>query len=283
VRRIGLVVHPSRPIDKSLATLADWAAMHEIEVVQLMTGESKREVAPPGEVDACDVVVAMGGDGTVLTALRGAAPTGTPVMGIACGSLGALTAVRAPQLETALEGFRDGSWRRRDLPALEVAVDGAVVAWALNDLVLLRRTGQLVVHVKVEDELYARMAGDGVVVATALGSSAYSMAAGGPVLAAGTGAYVVTPLVVHGGSTPPLVVPADRRTTLEAHPGFSGFDIEIDGHEMELTGATFTVTLVDGKATLVALSEPGVGLETLRRRGLVTDSPRVLARDARES
>jgi NAD+ kinase len=283
VHRIGLVVHPSRDIGIPLAALEEWTERRGIEIVQLPTGDPERIVAPFGEVSACDLVVAIGGDGTVLTALRGAASSSTPVLGVACGSLGALSAVTVTELEAALDSFEAGAWSPRDVPALEVAVDSEEVAWAINDFSLVRRAGQLVVDVSVDGELYARLAGDGVVVATPLGSAAYSMAAGGPVLVNGAGAFVVTPLVMHGGSAPPLVVREGLEVTLDAHPGYSGFAIEIDGHEHEIEGTTFTLTLADGKATLVAIGDPGLGLTALRRRGQITDSPRVIARDQRGS
>jgi NAD+ kinase len=281
VRRIGLVVHPSREIGKPLATLNQWAKERGVEVVQLRAPNSERVVAPFGEVNACDVVVAIGGDGTVLTALRAAAEKDTPVLGVACGSLGALSAVTAPELEQALDLFEQGRWSPRKLPALDISVDETPVAWALNDLVLVRRTGQLVLDITIGTELYARTAGDGVIAATALGSSAYSMAASGPILTAGTQALVVTPLLMHGGSAPPIVVRKDTAVTLDAKPGYGGFDIEIDGHRAEIEGTRFTVRLAEEKATLVALAEPGLGITALRRRGLITDSPRVLARDQR--
>ncbi len=281
MHRIGLVVHPTRPIDQPLATLEEWTERRGIEIVQLRTGDPVRIVAPFGEVDACDLVVAIGGDGTVLIALRGAASTATPVLGVACGSLGALSAVTTNELDDALDRFEAGSWSRRDVPALEAAVDGQQVAWAINDFTLVRRSGQLIVEVSVDGELYARLAGDGVIVATPLGSAAYSMAAGGPLLVNGSGAFVITPLVTHGGSIPPLVVNSGLEATLDAHPGFSGFTIEIDGHEYDIEGTTFTLTLVEAKATLVSIGEPGLGLTALRRRGLITDSPRVVARAQR--
>lgn len=283
MQRIGLVVHPTREIGRPLATVTEWAGRGAIEVVQLRVGDGrqKRVVAPFGEVQACDLVVAIGGDGTVLTALRAAAPNSTPVLGVACGSLGALTSVMASELTEALNRFEAGSWTPRNLPALEASVDGETVAWAVNDFALVRRAGQLVVDVSVGDELYARLAGDGVIAATALGSSAYSMAAGGPVLVPETSAFVVTPLVPHGGCAPPLVVRRGLAVTLDAHPGYSGFDVEIDGHVGRVEGTRFVLELVESMATLVAVGEPDLGLAALRRRGLITDSPRVLARDDR--
>jgi NAD+ kinase len=279
--RIGLVVHPTRELGRALASLREWADKRGIDVVQIEARDSKREVAPPGAVGACDLIVALGGDGTVLTALRSAMETTAPVLGVACGSLGALSAVKAPDLVDALDQFEAGSWSRRSLHALKATVDGNKVAWAINDFVLVRREGQLVVEVTVGDELYARMAGDGVVIATALGSSAYSMAAGGPVFVSGTHAFVVTPLLMHGGSAPPLVVRADTEVVLQAHPGYDGFDIEVDGHIQSIEGTRFELKLVETAVTLVSVGDPGLGLTALRHRGLVTDSPRVLARDER--
>jgi NAD+ kinase len=108
------------------------------------------------------------------------------------------------------------------------------------------------------------------------------MAAGGPVLAVDADAFVCTPLAMHGGSAPPLIVPAGAQVHVTVRPGFTGFQTEIDGHVRELGGERFTLTMHPGKVTLVKFDAAGSGLEALRRRGLITDSPRVLARDARE-
>jgi NAD+ kinase len=239
-------------------------------------------VAPPGELSACDLLAAIGGDGTVLTALHAAAKTHTPVLGVACGSLGALTTVSPAELREGLDRYAAGDWLPRRLPAIAVGTAEGRVACAINDLVVVRRSAsQLVVGVSVGDDLYARLAGDGVVVATPVGSSAYSMAAGGPLIAESTNAFVCAPLAMHGGCAPPLVVPADRHVVLDVDPGHGGFDLEIDGRRMESTARRFTVGIEDGYATLVGFGEPDSGLPSLRRRGLITDSPRVLAREGR--
>jgi NAD+ kinase len=144
-----------------------------------------------------------------------------------------------------------------------------------------RGAGQVVVDVYVDDELYVRLAGDGLIVATPIGSSAYSMAAGGPVLASGTPAVVCTPVAMHGGSAPPLVVPAGAAVVVKVHPSFAGFDVEIDGHTYPLQDLDYRVFLHEEKVTLVSFGDLGMGLSGLRSRGLIADSPRVLARDQR--
>jgi NAD+ kinase len=280
--RIALVVHPSRVVDDALATLRRWAGERGVAVVQLTVEPDERSLAAPGTLQPGDLVVALGGDGTALSALRVAAAGDAPVLGVACGSLGALSAVTADDLAGALDRVWAGDWTPRSLPALAVDAGGGRAEWAANDFVVVRSgAGQLVVELSVDDELYARVAGDGLIVATPLGSSAYSMAAGGPVLAADTAAFVCTPLAMHGGSAPPLVVPAHAAATVVLKPGFAGFDVEIDGHDRDLDGLRFELRLHPAKLTLVGFASSGRGLAGLRKRQLVTDSPRILARDAR--
>jgi NAD+ kinase len=280
--RIALVVHPTRPIDEVLRTLERWSAERGVPVVQLDLRDGRREVAPAGTLQAGDLVVAIGGDGTVLAALRATAHTQSPVLGVACGSLGALSAVAADQFADALARVWAGDWTARSLPALAIDVPDGPDDWAINDLVAVRRgAGQLVAEVAVDGELYVRLAGDGLVVATPVGSSAYSMAAGGPVLAAGTRAFVCTPLAMHGGSAPPLVVPGDAVVTVDVQPGYAGFEFEIDGQRPALDALRVQISLHADKTTLVMFADGGRGLEGLRRRRLITDSPRVLARDDR--
>jgi NAD+ kinase len=277
--RLALVVHPTRPIVESLGTLERWAAAHGLPMVQLSASSpGERTVAPPGTLEAGDLVVALGGDGTVLAALRASAPEDAPVLGVACGSLGALAAVPADRLHDALERVASGLWTARRLPALAIEPADAPGDWAVNDFVVVRGgAGQVQVDVSVDDELYVRLAGDGLVVATPLGSSAYSMAAGGPVLVPGTRAVVCTPLAQHGGSAPPLVVPGTSSVRLQVHPSFAGFGLEIDGQASPLRALDYRLSLHPEKVTLVSFGEPGLGLSGLRERRLIIDSPRIEA------
>lgn len=281
MERVGVLVHPTRPVQDAVELLRRWTAERGLGLVQIPVGEQP-SVAPPGKVSACDLIAAVGGDGTILKALHAAARTGTPVLGVAYGSLGALTTVAQDELRTGLDRFVAGDWRARRLPALAVGTGNGQLASAINDLVLARGGGtQLVLDLCVDGELYARVAGDGIVVATALGSSAYSMAAGGALLAAGTTAFVCTPLAMHGGCAPPLVVADDREVTIEVHPGHGGFHLDIDGFRVDSEAQRFGVSSEHAYATLVALDESRTGLPGLRERGLISDSPRLIGRDHR--
>jgi NAD+ kinase len=107
------------------------------------------------------------------------------------------------------------------------------------------------------------------------------MAAGGSVLAPGSAAFLVTPLAPHGGCIPPLVVGAGSRVHVAVEPGFGGARVEVDGQPAGMAPAGFEIALRQDFATLVRLDGEEDYFTGLRRRRILMDSPRVLARDAR--
>jgi NAD+ kinase len=282
LKRLGLVVHPKREIDTALDIARAWAEANGAEVVQIRVSGQERVVADPGEVASCDIVLGVGGDGTTLHALHAAASVGRPVLGVACGSLGALTAVAADELDDALEAVATGRWRARRLPGLRITGDNGLERMAINDLVVVRRgPSQVIVEIHVDDQLYVRYAGDGIVVATPAGSSAYTLAAGGPILAERSDGLALTPLAPHGGCCPPLVVGADSAVKLVIEPGYAGARLEFDGQAEEAEPPELHADRVEEYATLVGLDDSEPLLAGLRRRRILIDSPRVLARDDR--
>src|SRR4051812_45362010 len=275
---IGLVVHPKRELDRALAIIHEWAESEGREVGQIIVDGIERRVADPIEASDCGLIVAVGGDGTTLAALHAGAPASRPVLGVACGSIGALTSVHADEIEHALAQLAAGEWVPRDLPALDV--NGA---WtAINDLAVIRDgDGQLITGILVDDKVYANVAGDGVIVATPIGSSAYTIAAGGPLLTPTCDNFAVTPLAAHGGSVPPLVLDGDTELTLDAQPGFGGMRLEVDGRRTDCTTTTLKITRRPGYTTLISFQGGETMMAGLRKRGLVLDSPRAKMREKR--
>ena len=282
LRQVGLVVHPTRPVDRALEEIGAWASGHGLRVGQVLVPGQPRRVADRVEAAACDLLLGLGGDGTALSALHAGAPTSRPVLGVACGSVGVLTSVSAERVGWALEQIAAGRWTPMALPGLDVGWSEAQGGVALNDVAIVRDgPGQILGSIAVDGVLYARVAGDGLVVATAIGSSAYTMAAGGPILAPGAEGMVVTSLAVHGGSVPPLVAGSESHLELTIEPGYGGVRCELDGRPTAIDGGPLTVRHRRDHATLVTLAGEEPRLTGLRRRGLVLDSPRVVVRDAR--
>ena len=284
---VGVVVHPRRELDRALGTLESWATDRNVDVVQVPVPGQDRVVAPAGSAADCEFIVALGGDGTVLAALHAAAVVGKPVLGVGCGSLGALTSVHATRIAEGLDRVLEGDWQARRLPALQLDTPSDEPSlFALNDFVFIRGgAGQVSVSVHVDDELYIRFGGDGLVIATSLGSSAYTLASNGPLLAPGAVGMVVTPLAPHGGSCPPLVAGPQSTFEIVIEPGHGGARLESDGQATALLERfepqRFSVGLRREHATLVMLEDQEPMLAGLRRRRIVMDSPRLLARDDR--
>jgi NAD+ kinase len=201
-------------------------------------------------------------------------------MAVACGSLGVLTSVPARGIVESIERFRRGDWVPRVLPALDVAREIEPDLFALNDIAIVRSgTGQVRITARVDDEIFARLAGDGCVVSTPIGSSAYGLAAGGPLLTPDLEGLVFTRLPTHGGTIPPAVLGPRSTLHLEVRTGQSQARIEVDGQVRGDVSGSLAITYRAAVATLVTLAGQPSTLSVLRDRRIISDSPRLLAED----
>jgi NAD+ kinase len=173
---------------------------------------------PPEElVRKVEIVCVFGGDGTLLYAARLIGAKGVPILGINLGSLGFLTEVKLDEMHAAFEGLLSGEYRleERVLLNVEVIRNGNVIAQyrALNDAVInkgaLARIIDLEVSVNSQPVLFTRA--DGLIISTPTGSTAYSLAAGGPILYPTLDAFIITPICPHALANRPVVI-SDRDT-----------------------------------------------------------------------
>lgn len=219
-KAILAVVYEKRPgAAEAVASLKRWAKARAIplEVVPLR--------APfPKEPNSEWLAVSLGGDGTFLHCAYRVAAHGTPVLGVNLGSLGFLTQTGAAELAEALDRIWEGRFSVEERLRLRVRLDGhAGREWsALNEVVLTRREVHDFTEITVRwgDEEIGSYPGDGVIVATPSGSTAYSLAAHGPVLHPSLEGMLVTPLNVHTLTLRSLVLPAEAELRAEMrHPG----------------------------------------------------------------
>lgn len=282
VARLGIVVHPTRSVQGPLEAIRGWAERHGAGIVQVQAPCEQREVAALGRADDCDLIVSIGGDGTTLAAIRAGAAAGRPVLGVACGSLGVLTPVDPATVADAIDRFSVGDWIPRRLPELVISRPGRADLVAFNDVVMVRSgAGQLRLTAHLDGELFARIAGDGAIVSTPVGSSAYSLSAGGPLLTDAIEAFVLTPLPAHGGCFPPLVAGGQSELRLTTEAAHNGWRLEVDGQIADAASSqdpgSVTVTMRRGAAVLVEFGGQERLLEGLRRRRIIVDSPRIRA------
>lgn len=187
-----------------------------------------------GDYDHIDLVVVLGGDGTYLKAIRLLAGRKTPIIGVNLGSLGFLTENRIEELYSTLKSTLANKMTTQPRSMLSVRVNGQEPLLALNDLVIERgnRTHLVNFSIHCDGRLVSQTKADGLIVASPTGSTAYSLAAGGPVLHPETPALVVTPICPHSLTTRPLIFPDDRVLSFQVLGKNRSAQLTLDGQKV---------------------------------------------------
>ena len=199
--KLVLVLHPTRPTAAATAARLVAAAAERGIMVSGTPGDALRvpglEVGPePGEGD---VVVAVGGDGTVLEAARVARAAGLPVLGVNAGTLGFLAEVEPARIAAALDALVADEYVVARRMTVEVTLPGGATVDGLNDVVVEKAISRQVVGVAVSvgGESLVEYRADAVIVATPTGSTAYTFSAGGPLVDPDIEALILTPVAAH--------------------------------------------------------------------------------------
>ncbi|MBO4205818.1 NAD(+)/NADH kinase [Micromonospora echinofusca] len=241
--RLGLVLHPSRDAAGVLGTIVAWAAARD---ARLYVRDTDRHRAPSTVTalpaadlaSCCDAFVSIGGDGTMLGALRLTVDDPKPVLGVHLGRLGFLVEVEPPDLPAALDRLaaRDVTLEPHSCLVLDVCGAEAV---AFNDVALARQpgTGFVSAVLAVDGQRYGHYRCDALVVSTPTGSTAYSYAAGGPLVSPAAQVVVVTPSAPMAGISRSVVLSPDETIRLELRPGAARVAVEVDGRVIRHIGA----------------------------------------------
>jgi NAD+ kinase len=185
-----------------------------------------------------DLIISVGGDGTILRAARIAGNTGVPLLGINCGRLGFLADVTLDEMLSSVDHILGGDYSTESRLRLEATLESGgydkTSAVAFNDVVLQRRAAGRMVdfETRVGDHYVNTHAGDGLIVSTPTGSTAYALSCGGPILEPRLDALVVVPICPHTLSDRPIVIPADETVSVSL--------LQRDGTQAAIT--------VDGRA-----------------------------------
>jgi NAD+ kinase len=240
---MGVVGHPRYTVlSHALHRLLAYAAREGIEVLleDALLAEAAGGTAALRDEDcpSLDLLVTLGGDGTLLRGARLVATCGVPVLGINLGHLGFLTSAAADEAEAAVAAFFGGQTVMEERMALEVR---AVTAGgtpcgdflALNDAVLHKGGVARMIRllVSARDEEVGSYSADGIILATPTGSTAYSLSAGGPIVSPGLDCIIATPICPHTLAVRPLVLPAHETITVEVLSPSEELLLTIDGQE----------------------------------------------------
>jgi NAD+ kinase len=223
-----VVLHPDRDATPVLETVRHWARSSGTTVLVSSDPSARDQLAADS-----DLLLAVGGDGTVRVAMHLAAPHGIPVLGLNLGRVGHLTEFEIAQLRRGLDAVSRGDFSVESEPALTVHLGRGGPRTAFNDVVVSRRRGrsEAMLALHVDGELISRQAGDGLIVSRPAGSTADSFSAGGPIVSPRLEAILVTPLAPDAALSSSLVLSPDEPITLKVLRHSSALALEIDGRE----------------------------------------------------
>lgn len=244
--QLCFAVHPKRPA--SLEAADRFAA--------LCTQVGAQASVYTGQETKClqtaDVLVVLGGDGSLFRHVPAALQYGIPLLGVNMGRVGFLSETTEEAFPTLLSRLLAGDYAKIAFPLLEASLPGRPPVFCMNDLVLYKekRAAALRMDLEAGTQFAGALCGDGVIVATPAGSTGYSLSAGGPLLAEGLQAMLVTPLCPHSLAARPLALGMDAEIALtvreSAQVAADGQDIGelCEGETLRVRGADKAVTLL---------------------------------------
>ena len=268
---IGVLYHPLRPDSCELAERVE--ALLRPRQVEVWRGSADDEPRLIASASGLDLLITLGGDGTIVRAVRCVAHVGVPILGVNLGRLGFLAEVEPTRVEGAIASLISGTYRVEERMMLCATLwrgDRAVMqAEAINDVVMARGRVSRTVHVSISVDGHHVMtpAADGVIVATPTGSTAYCLAAGGPIVAPDLNCFAVTPIAAHLGIAHAFVIPAHRSLRLELVRG-EGASLTFDGYlDAELEpGDGVQIAASENTAKFVRFGNDGYFYETVLTR-----------------
>jgi len=229
------------------------------------------EVVPESQLgESVDLAVVLGGDGTMLRAARLVADHRRPVVGVNFGQLGFLTGFHASDAKGAIEAAIAGKLPREERMRLEVRFMRSggepVVRYALNDAVLHQGAMARLVGIDayVDSVFVASYRADGLIVATPTGSTAYNMAAGGPIVVPGQAAMTLTPICAHALTNRPLVIPAHAVIRLRLGADVRGVILTVDAQWAHSFLPGDTVELTAASSPLILFTSPNSFFDVMR-------------------
>ena len=279
---LAMVLHPERDCSGAVRSILDWAARRQIQVLGIDT-EMRRIACTAEGVTAeelrrrADLVVSLGGDGTMLRAMRLADGQRFPVLGVNLGKLGFLAEVDVPELAGALSAIDSHQFTTEPRLAVDAVIGGDLFT-AFNDFAFVRFPGQKTAAIAVEagGRPFVSYAADAIVVATPTGSTAYSFSAGGPIVSPAVEALLVTPAAPHSAYNRGLVVSVSDQLTLNVLPGSGRLAVEADGNVVAGVepGDRIELRPRPGAARVVRLGH-STFYERVRRKLGLTDSAEI--------
>jgi len=240
IKKVGVALRPSTPeLEEYFLYLKKVFETENIEV--LIEDKSADVIGIKGEklkdlCEICDILISVGGDGTLISLARRSYPYKKPILGVNVGNLGFLTDIRKDELESFTKNYANKDSYRVDCRLMfEVSIegDGGGEYCAFNDVVITRHHLTKMIHIKAlfEENHFNTYYGDGIIISSPTGSTAYNISSGGPLIYPYSRTFVITPICPHSLFQRPLVLPADFEVEFEVTDSIGGV-LVLDGQEV---------------------------------------------------
>ncbi|NIQ96763.1 MAG: NAD(+)/NADH kinase [Desulfuromonadales bacterium] len=277
MKRVGLFAKRNHPDAAELAArIAAWLQERGVEVCfeEALARDLGRDGHPEAEIPALvDMIIVLGGDGTLISVARAVGDRGTPILGVNLGSLGFLTEITRQELFQVLDQVLEDKYTVSERLMLEAVVNrnGSVANryQLLNDVVINKGALARIIDMElyVNDSYLTTFKADGLIISSPTGSTAYNMAAGGPIIYPDADCFVITPICPHMLTNRPMIVPADSSMRIEVK--FSDEDVVLtaDGQVgMPLQGGDIVEVHRSSNRTRLILSPEKEYFEVLRTK-----------------
>jgi NAD+ kinase len=232
--------------EKIKYVIHDMLAKHVKPYLQTQTINRKNLVSEKQLASSCDLLIALGGDGTILRMARLLANSKTPILGINLGKLGFLAEVSVGELDECLSDILQKRYSIETRMMLESSSDSMRSEFiALNDIVVSKLGASRVMDIEtyVNNEFLATFTGDGIIISTPTGSTAYALANGGPIVTPNNNTITISPICPHTLTARPVIVPDDSVITLKVLSKYSKIQLTADGQLEKQFGSPATVTV----------------------------------------
>jgi len=237
---------------------ADFIVENELAEHLSLREESYPRSSLKNFFEKCQMVISFGGDGTILSTARAIGDSGVPILGVKMGGMGFLAELTPKELYASMEDILKGHYQIVKRMVLQVEVEGEKTTQyhALNDFVFDKGAVSRVIHIKtfIDDEFLNTYISDGLIISTPTGSTAYSLAAGGPILLPSMEAIIVNPISPHTLGARPVVIPDDKVVKIKIEYAPQNVLLSADGQvSKELKqGQTATIQKADYQIKLVS-------------------------------
>jgi len=223
----------------------------------MISPEHAEKISTDAPAETSSIIISIGGDGTLLQTAYEVGVSGVPILGVNIGYLGFLADVEAMRIQQAFQLLQSGHYEIEKRTALSLS--GPYQSWALNDIVVTRQPsgGLAAIDVDVDGVRLNRYWGDGLIIATPTGSTAYSLAIGGPIVMPGSNVIIVSPVAPHSLTVRPIVLPACSTLTLQLAHSSAQCTIALDGksHPILKKKEPYTICRADHTIQLVRFKD----------------------------